>query len=534
MAKSQLDKTSVITDFKSHETDTGRTFTLSTYPMLGKRYRIRARRLQLATAFIWSAFCLDATVQPNILFITVDDMNADSVGVFGCPVPDTTPNLDQLATEGMRFEHAHVQVANCSPSRNVLQTGRYPQNSGVEGFYDVEPTFPILPDLLSEAGYRTGIWGKVADTTPFSGYNWDKVLRSKGDPGSIKSTTELHRITREFINGSQEAKQPFYLVLNINDPHHPLFNSAAAKKKGHDNFPPSRIFTPDEVVVPGFLPDLKQVRQDVTNYYNSVRRADDLTGAALRALDDCDVRENTIVMFLSDHGMPFPFAKTNLYHHSTRTPWIVRIPGTVKPGSVDSEHMISAIDFMPTILDLCDIAAPEGMDGRSFAPLLHGHPQEGRDRVFKEFHENSKGVRNPMRAVETKRYGYIFNPWSDGTRVFRSGTLYSPTYKAMAKSAKDSTQIAARIQHFNHRVVEEFYDYEKDPDALQNLVDDPAYADQVKELRQSLQNWMEAMDDPALGAFVNRDNPTALGSFIRQQDAGSAARLASGDQRKRK
>jgi N-sulfoglucosamine sulfohydrolase len=174
------------------------------------------------------------------------------------------------------------------------------------------------------------------------------------------------------------------------------------------------------------------------------------------------------------------------------------------------------------------------MDGRSFAPLLRGQPQEGRDRVFKEFHENAKGIRNPMRAVESKRYGYIFNPWSDGTRVFKSATLYSPTYKAMAKSAKGSTQIAARIQHFNHRVVEEFYDYEKDPDALHNLVDDPAYADQVKELRQSLQDWMEAMNDPALNAFLNRDDPAALKQFIRQQDTGSEARLASRGNRKRK
>jgi N-sulfoglucosamine sulfohydrolase len=491
------------------------------------------RWLHPVVAFLLTTLDLGAASQPNILFITVDDMNADSVGVFGCPVPDTTPNLDQLATEGMRFEHAHVQVANCSPSRNVLQTGRYPQNSGVEGFYDVEVDFPILPDLLKDAGYRTGIWGKVADTTPSAPYNWDKVLKSRGAKGSQKDATSLYKLTHGFISESIGKEQPFYLVLNITDPHHPLFNSEASVKKGYDNFPPSRIFTPDEVVVPGFLPDIKRVRKDVTNYYNSVRRADDLTGAALRALEDCGVRDNTIVMFLSDHGMPFPFAKTNLYHHSTHTPWIVRIPGTVKPGSVDGDHMISAIDFMPTILDLCGIAAPDGMDGRSFAPLLIGNPQEDRDRVFKEFHENAGGIRNPMRAVETKRYGYIFNPWSDGTRVFKSATLHKPTYKAMAKAAPDSARIHSRIQHFNHRVVEEFYDYEKDPDARHNLIDDPAYADPIDELRQSLQDWMEAMDDPALGAFINRDDPAALRSFIRQQEAMSKARLASGGQRKR-
>jgi N-sulfoglucosamine sulfohydrolase len=91
------------------------------------------------------ALTLHAHAKPNILFITVDDMNADSVGCFGCPIEGTTPNLDQLAADGIRFEHAHVQVPNCTPSRNVLQTGRYPQNNGVEGFYDVVVEFPDTP-----------------------------------------------------------------------------------------------------------------------------------------------------------------------------------------------------------------------------------------------------------------------------------------------------------------------------------------------------------------------------------------------------
>ena len=91
--------------------------------------------------------------RPNILFVTVDDMSCDSVGAFGCRVPDTTPHVDRLAGEGVRFVHAHVQVANCVPSRNVMQTGRYPHTSGVEGFYKVEVDFPILPDVLKEHGH---------------------------------------------------------------------------------------------------------------------------------------------------------------------------------------------------------------------------------------------------------------------------------------------------------------------------------------------------------------------------------------------
>jgi N-sulfoglucosamine sulfohydrolase len=488
--------------------------------------------LKFVSISLFAVLTLQAIASPNILLITVDDMNADSVGVFGCPVLNTTPNLDQLAKEGMRFEYAHVQAPNCTPSRNVLQTGRYPQNNGVEGFYDVSVDFPILPDLLKANGYRTGIWGKVPDSTPTSNYPWDKVISSSG-PGSIKNAKEVYRLTAKFIDESHKQTKPFYLVLNISDPHHPLFNSPAAKKKGHHYYPPSKIFTSNEIVVPGFLPDLPEVRQDVTNYYNSVRRADDLVGAALQALDASSKAKDTIVIFLSDHGMPFPFAKTNLYHHSTRTPWIVRFPGITTPNFVDREHLISAIDFMPSILELCKIDMPPGMDGRSFVPLLKGQTQSGREQVFKEYHENAGGIRNPMRAIETKRYGYIFNPWSDGTRLFKSATLYSPTYKAMQKAAKGDPAILERVEHFNHRVVEEFYDYQNDPDALNNLINDPTHAAVIKTLRQALQTWMERMEDPALSAFLNRKNPEALQVFIAQQDAESAARLASGGKRKR-
>lgn len=474
-----------------------------------------------------------AAAPPNILFITVDDMNADSLGVYGCPVKNTTPHLDQLAGQGIRFEHAHVQVANCTPSRNVFQTGRYPHNNGVEGFYDVEVDFQILPDLLKAKGYRTGIWGKVADTTPRSNYAWDKVINTYGK-GNAKNAEAVGQAALKFIKESRGEGKPFYLVMNLSDPHHPLFGTKASEKSGYDLFPPSYIYTPDEVVVPGFLPDIPGVREEVARYYNSVRRADDIIGGILKALSASGAAENTIVIFVSDHGMPFPFAKTNLYHHSTRTPWMVRYPGVVQAGSVDSKHMISAIDFMPTLLEFCKIDLPEGLDGRSIVPLLLGEKQSGRDRVFKEYHENAGGIRNPMRAVETRRYGYIFNPWSDGERLFKSATLYSESYKAMKKAGMTDKEIAARVEFFNHRCGEEFYDYEKDPDALNNLIDNPEYADVINQLRTEMEAWMDETGDEALEVFRKRDSDSARAEFITDQEEKAVEMNNSGLGRKRK
>mgnify|MGYP003307677634 CR=1 FL=1 len=108
------------------------------------------------------------------------------------------------------------------------------------------------------------------------------------------------------------------------------------------------------------------------SYYSSVRRADDCVAQILRALKESDQDEKTVVIFLSDHGMPLPFAKTAVWYHSTRTPLIIRWPGVIEPGRVDKKHMVSAVDLMPTLLDIIGMPHPEGFDGRSFAPVLHG------------------------------------------------------------------------------------------------------------------------------------------------------------------
>ncbi|MEA3226073.1 MAG: sulfatase [Planctomycetota bacterium] len=464
---------------------------------------------------------------PNILFITVDDMSCDSVGVFGCKVKDTTPNLDRFAGEGVRFTYAHVQAANCVPSRNVMQTGRYPHTSGVEGFYKVRTDFPILPDLMSVNGYFTAIKGKVSHSTPYQPYPWDMVMDQAQENRHGKGNTQIfYNFTRDAIAASDEARKPFYMLVNIIDPHKPFYALGRTSEVVPDKNKPSRVFAEDDVVVPGFLPDFPITRKELAHYYSSVRRADDCVAATLKALSNSGRADNTVVMFLSDHGMPFPFAKTNVYHHSTRTPWIVRWPGRVKPGSVDSRHMISAIDFMPTVLDIAGIDQPPGLQGRSFLPLLLGKTQEGRDYVVKEYNENSGGGRHPMRAVETKKYCYIFNPWANGQRRFRTATQGMQTYKQMVQLAPTDPAIASRLRLFDYRTFEEFYDCENDPDARRNLIDDPRYTREIDRLRKILEQWMVTTSDHCLEAFRNRHDPEAMEEYIRNLELESQQRRA--------
>ena len=143
-----------------------------------------------------------------------------------------------------------------------------------------------------------------------------------------------------------------------------------------------------------------------------------------------------MIVFLSDHGMPLPFAKTQLYHHSTHTPLMVRIPGVTKSGKLDRHHMVSVLDLLPTVLDALGVDQPSRLDGRSFYPVLKGERQTKRDFVIKQYHENSGGSRDPMRAIQSKRFLYLFNPWSNGERVFATATNGTQTCKRMIALTK--------------------------------------------------------------------------------------------------
>jgi len=257
----------------------------------------------------------------------------------------------------------------------------------------------------------------------------------------------------------------------------------------------------------------------MAEYYGSVRRCDDTVGAAMDTLREAGRDGDTLVVFLSDNGMAFPFAKTNCYLHSTRTPWIVRWPTVIRPGAVDDTHFISGIDLLPTLLEAAGIKSPPDLDGRSFLPLLRGHTQPGRDRVFTQFHQTAGRRNYPMRAVQTRRFGYIFNPWSDGTRLFRNESQSGRTYAAMQAAARTEPLLARRVDFFLRRVPEELYDFENDPDALRNRIADPACAAERQALTASLERWMSETDDPALEAFRRRDSPETLEGFMRRTAA---------------
>ncbi len=464
----------------------------------------------LLSFLAWVGTCLIIYAEPklNVMFITLDDMNRDSVGIYGSKVKGTTPNIDKLAKQGLRFEHGHVSIAICMPTRAVWMTGRYPHNSGALGFTKINPDVPTLPETLQANGFMTGILGKTEHVVPSRtkafGYSRD---RSEMDNG--RSQELYGQFTAEFLGQVKKEGKPFFLMVNAHDPHRPFDNrkpedqrgvaeqTGDKKKKGRraDYPAPSRIYQPDEIVIPGFLPDLPPIREEIAQYYSSVSRADDVVGRVLAELEKVGFAQNTLVMLKSDHGIPVPFAKTNVWRHSTLTPWIVRWPGIVKPGIHETEHVVAGVDFAPTILDVLGLDPMNGMDGRSFLPVLKGKKQKGREFAYTHINTIASGRSYTMRSLQGKRYGLIWNGWHDGETTFKNESMSGLTWKAMAKAAEKDSALAKRVKHYLYRTPFEFYDYEKDPDALSNLIGEDQLAKSISRYGKELNRIMKKTGD---------------------------------------
>ena len=457
--------------------------------------------------------------RPNVLMIVADDMNWDTPGCFGGAAPDITPNLDRLAAEGMRFRHAYVNISICTPSRSVILTGLFPHNNGAEGFQRICAGTPTLPGILNKAGYLCGTVGKPLRQQEL--FRWSVTYRWQGTGDENRwgrDPTVYRRFAKDFFAMAKTSKQPFFLMANSHDPHRP-FGGGKATRQHDERVEASRTYLPEEVKVPGFLPDLPGVRRDLAGYCTSVRRLDDMVGAVLQELAKAGLDGDTIVIFLSDHGMDFPAAKFNCYVDSVRSPFIIRWPGQIKNGAIDHTHMVSAVDLQPTILDALGLPPEKTSDGRSFLPLLRGETQLNRDSVYAQFYHIHGGDALPMWSVLTKQSAYVFNPWSNGERRFNR--LRGGAFAAMQKTAKTDGAMAKRIRHLIFRTVEESYDLSADPNCLVNLLgsDKTLTATQNKEvesLRAKLREWMIQVNDPALNAFDKRKQKESLESFVQE------------------
>ena len=434
---------------------------------------------------------VQAGTKRNVVLIVVDDQGLEA-GCYGNRVI-RTPHLDALAAEGTRFEYAFCTTASCSASRSVILSGLQNHTNGQFGHMHGYNNFHTarfvqsLPVLLTRAGYRTCSIGKF-HVQPEETYHFE-TYANNGIMGA-RHTVRMAENARRFME--QEDERPFFLYFCTSDPH-----------RGRRGFANERNYVgiekvsydPGDIPVPHFLPDAPEVRRELAEYYQAVSRLDQGLGRLMRVLRETGHLDDTLVIYLSDNGIPFPGAKTNLYEPGVRLPLVVRSPDQ-SPRGVVSKALVSWADITPTILDYAGVKTPEyELDGRSFLPILDEADPQGWDEIYGShtFHEIT--MYYPMRMIRTRRYKYILNLAHPLPFPFASDLHASATWQGVLQ--RDAEMVGSRtVEAYIHRPRHELYDLESDPHEVINLADKPDHADTLERLQERLRAWQERTKDP--------------------------------------
>lgn len=436
-----------------------------------------------------------AAERPNLVLIIADDMAWNDCGAYGHP-RIKTPNIDRLATQGMRFDRAFLTTSSCSPSRSSIITGRYPHNTGAEELHLPLPAAQVtFVEKLKGSGYWTASAGKwhlgnavknrfdeVREANPAgfqlgTGAKAGESLAFEGSGAAQSGCDQWVPVLRD-----RPKDRPFFLWLAALDPH-----------RGYKPKTIPEPHTAEDAVVPPYLPDTEEVRKDLAMYYDEISRLDHFVGEVMAELDRQGVSENTLVLFISDNGRPFPRCKTTIYDSGVKTPWIVKWPGHVEAGS-RCESLVSAVDIAPTFLRLAGLEPGKTFQGKDFSPLLSDPTAKIRDYVFAERNWHDYEMR--ARAVRSERYEFIRNEDTRLPLTPPADAVRSPTFVTMRRLRAEGKLTEAQKACFvTPRPEEELYDVRSDPYELHNLAGDPKYAETQARLREVLAEWSRETKD---------------------------------------
>lgn len=401
----------------------------------------------------------------NILLIITHDTGRH-LGCYGRGVE--TPNLDSLAEVGVKFTNAFCTAPQCSPSRASVLTGLMPHRHGLIGLahrgFRLRKDVALLPKLLSQAGYSTHLFGVQHETT------WDKVselgYQHVHRPDGL-SCLKVTPLVIEFL--SSDPPQPFFASVGFTETHRPF---------------PKLAQTPPNVKVPPFLPDVPEVRHDVAELNESVRRVDESVRKIVEALKENRLWDNTLLIFTTDHGISFPGAKATLFDPGIEISLLMHGPDEFNGGKV-VDAMVSNADLMPTLCEIVGVDSPKDIDGKSLLPLVQGKVDKLHERIFVELTYHA--AYDPMRGIRTERFKYIRN--------FADRPFWLPPNVDNGLT-KDWYRDNRPEVFKTPRPKEMLFDLQTDPLERNNLAGDPKYAAVLNEMRQKLEQWMEATDDP--------------------------------------
>lgn len=430
----------------------------------------------------------------NILLMIADDLGRD-LGCFGNGGA-VTPELDALAARSVSFDNAFCTTASCSSSRSVIYSGRqnheighYGHEHGINHFSTFDDT-ATLPAIFNDAGFLTAIIGKV-HVGPEAVYPW--TMRMEGNGRDVSSIAAR---ARSVVDRAAQEGRPFHMTIGFQDPHRARGRKSFANETDWPGVD-ARKFSPEADEVPDYLPDLPEVREELAEYHQAVNRLDQGVGMVLRVLADTGVEDDTLVLFISDNGVPFLNAKSTLYAAGCRLPFLLRVPGG--PQGLRNPNFVSLIDILPTFMDWAGIGPDDpARRGRSLLPILgQTEMQDGWRHVFGShtFHEVTNYY--PVRCLRTDRYSYLKNVAWRLDFPLASDIYGSLTFEAVRKHPPH--MIGGRsVRDFFRRPHEELYDLTADPHETRNIASDPAHSDTLAAMRQQVEDWQKQTRDPWL------------------------------------
>ena len=402
---------------------------------------------------------------PNIVFYLSDDQDLLDYGVYGNPNVQTS-NADLLASEGMKFSNFYTGQAICAPSRSQIFTGMYPVKNGcMANHIGVKPDIKSITSLLKESGYEVVLAGK-SHVKPNKVFDWTYYF---------PKVNNRHLPLEQIEDYLKNVNKPFCLIIASDYPHGPYPQTS--------NYSKADIFK---------LPyDPSYIGNHKPGYYQNIQDDNDQLGQVLNMVDNYGLRENTMFIYASDHGLS---GKWSLKEQGLRVPFIVRWPGKIKPNTT-SETLLTLVDVLPTMLEVSNTEIPSEIDGKSFLETLNGSKMKIHDYIFGV--STRQNIREckifPSRMIRGNRYKLIRN--FNSVEVVDSNLGDNPVINEFAKIGAES---------FPNVPYEELYDLEKDPFQKVNLINNPKYKKIRNRLSVALENWMKSQEDFLL------DNPISV------------------------
>lgn len=458
----------------------------------------------------------------NVLMILADDGGLEMT-VYNNTICQT-PNLDKLSQYSVTFQNAFTSVSSCSPSRASLLTGLPSHQNGMYGLHNDVHHFNSfesvrsLPLILKKNGIRTGIIGKkhVGPDSVFA-FDFEETEENNSILQVGRNITRIKLLVQKFLQ--QNDTRPFFLYVAFHDPHRCLHSNPkygifceefGNGKPGMGLIPDWKpiVYSSDEVIVPYFAPDTPAARMDVAAQYTTVSRLDQGVGLILQELENAGFKDNTLVIYSSDNGIPFPNGRTNLYDPGMKEPLFISSPFHKEKWGEIADEMVSLLDITPTILDWFSISYPKyslfhngppvSLTGTSLLPLLTSNNNNNTRLVFGSHSLHEVTMNYPARAVRSQQFKLISNLAYQVPFPIDEDFYLSPTFRDILNRThhKQTTNWTKTLHQYYYRDRWELYDLFADPEELHNVANNVTYKNALEYLKQSLLKWQQKTSDP--------------------------------------